>query len=148
MTYLSDLLVEKFGYKLNTGPKPNGRPAGGHSPGDFQATDGRLDVDALLAAMPPSGAGADEAQPRVLLALAQQGFHPGDIVEKVVAATMDMAARNRLGWDREIELRCVHSRFQAQPESPARRIRPFYRNHSLLAARRLPRSLGCGTGRW
>ena len=112
VTYLSDLLVEKFGYKLNTGPKPNGRAAGGHSPGDFQATDGRLDVDALLAAMPPSGAGADEAQPRVLLALAQQGFHPGDIVEKVVAATMDMAARNRLGWDREIELRCVHSRFR------------------------------------
>jgi RecA-family ATPase len=116
VTYLGDLLVEKFGYKLSTGPKPNGRagcpPAGGHSPGDFQATDGRLDVDALLAAMPPSGAGADEAQPRVLLALAQQGLHPDDIVEKVVDATMDMAARNGLGWDREIELRCVHSRFR------------------------------------
>jgi hypothetical protein len=88
------------------------RASNGHSSEDFRDPDGRLDVDALLTAMPPSGAGADEVQPRALLALLQTGMHPADVVDKVVDATMAMAERNGLGWDRGEELRCVHSRIR------------------------------------
>ena len=89
-------------------PKSNG-----HSPEDFKdfrTVDGRLDVDALLAAMPPTGVGVNDVQPRALLALLQQGIHPGDIVGKVVTATMAMAESHKLGWDQEEEVRCVHAR--------------------------------------
>jgi hypothetical protein len=92
-------------------PKSNG-----HSPEDFKdfrTVDGRLDVDALLAAMPPTGAGVNDVQPRALLALLQQGIHPGDIVDKVVTATMAVAESHKLGWHREEEVRCVHTRINS-----------------------------------
>ena len=68
---------------------------------DLRTVDGRLDVDALLAAMSPTGAGVNDVQPRALLALLQQGIHPGDIVGKVVNATMAMAESHETGWDRK-----------------------------------------------
>jgi hypothetical protein len=71
---------------------------------------GPLDVDACLEAMEPSGAGANDAQPRAILSLLQTGMHPADVVEKVVDATMQMAERNRLGWTRPAEVVAVTRR--------------------------------------
>jgi hypothetical protein len=82
----------------------------GHGAARAERSGGPLDVDACLEAMEPTGAGANDAQPRAILSLLQTGMHPADVVEKVVDATMQMAERNRLGWTRGAEVIAVTRR--------------------------------------
>ena len=73
-------------------------------------SDGRLDVEASLAAMQPSGASVNDIQPKVILSLLQRAIPPTEVIDTVVDATMDMATRNGLPWTREIEVKCVDRR--------------------------------------
>lgn len=94
-------------------PKTNGHDTG-FSTAAFKDPDGRLDVDALLAAMEPSGAGANNVEPPALLSLLQHGWHPTDAIERVVTGVMEVADRHGLGWDRDTEVREVTDRCISQ----------------------------------
>jgi Bifunctional DNA primase/polymerase, N-terminal len=113
----AEMLVEKFGFQVDHGNangadmfagSTNGR-ANGKTDAVYDS-DGRLDVEATLAAMQPSGASVNEIQPKVILSLLQRATPPTEVIDTVVDATMDMAKRNGLPWTREVEVKCVNAR--------------------------------------
>jgi Bifunctional DNA primase/polymerase, N-terminal len=106
INFLSDMLVEKFGFARKEDTTP---PTGNEDSSPFISGQ-KLDVDACLANMEPSGAGANDAQTSAILSLLQKAIHPDDIVAKVVDATMRMADRANLGWSREVEVKKATSR--------------------------------------
>jgi RecA-family ATPase len=79
----------------------------------FMAAGERLDVEACLDSMQPSGASVNATQPRVILSLLQKAMHPDDVIELVVNRTMDVADRAGLGWNRDIEVKCVTNRVKS-----------------------------------
>jgi hypothetical protein len=119
---VADMLVERFGFQVETATNGHaggadmfdgdtnggGRPNGGTSA--VYDSDGRLDVEASLAAMRPNGASVNDIQPKVILSLLQRAVSPTEVIDKVVDATMDMAKRNGLPWTREAEVEYVDSR--------------------------------------
>jgi len=116
---ITEMLQEQFGFVVVppkcAKPKVNGYDAGSDTAApDFRDAEGKLDVDACLAGMEPSGAGANAAQPRCLLALLQRGWHPDEAIKKVAAATMAIADANNLGWDHQVEIREVTKRCVSQ----------------------------------
>jgi RecA-family ATPase len=67
---------------------------------------GPLDIEAEFAAMAPGdegGHGVNATQVRVITSLIWRAEHPDDIVKRVVDATMAMAERKGLSWDRAEE---------------------------------------------
>jgi hypothetical protein len=113
----AEMLVEKFGFQVDHGNgadmfagSTNGGGRTNGKTGAVYDSDGRLDVEATLAAMQPSGASVNEIQPRVILSLLQKATPPTEVIDTVVDATMDMAKRNGLPWTREVELKCVNAR--------------------------------------
>jgi hypothetical protein len=73
--------------------------------GDGQARDGEpFDPDEALAAMQPNGADVEETQRCVILSWLQRGEHPQDILDRVVDATMAVADKAELGWNRDFEI--------------------------------------------
>jgi hypothetical protein len=121
VTLVAEMLVEKFGFQVDTNGPGNGGAdmfdgdtnGGGCTNGKTDAvydSDGRLDVEASLAAMTPSGASVNDIQPKVILSLLQRAVSPTEVIDTVVDATMDMATRNGLPWTREVEVRCVDRR--------------------------------------
>lgn len=63
--------------------------------------------------MQPNGASVNETQPSVILSLLQQAMHPDDVIDFVVNRTMEMAGRARLGWSRDVEVKCVTERVKS-----------------------------------
>ena len=78
-----------------------------------RTSEGRLDVEAALAAMKPTGASINDIQPRVILSLLQRAEHPSDVIEQVVNATMEVADAAGLGWTREEEIKAVVARVKS-----------------------------------
>src|SRR5262245_39920444 len=75
--------------------------------------EGPVDVDAELAAMKfgdTNGAGVNATQCRVIPSLIRKAWDPIDIANLVVHATMQMAERSGLTWDRVAEERQVNER--------------------------------------
>jgi RecA-family ATPase len=87
----------------------------GHDDNDqeWRTSEGRLDVEAALAAMQPTGTSVNDIQPRVILSLLQRAEHPSDVIEQVVNATMAMADAAGLGWTREEENKAVVARVKS-----------------------------------
>ena len=109
VSLIVEMLVERFGFQIDTSTDMED----GHTNGETGAvydSDGRLDVEASLAAMQPSGASVNDIQPKVTLALLQRAIPPAEVIDTVVNATMDMATRNGLPWTREVEVKCVDRR--------------------------------------
>jgi hypothetical protein len=109
---ITEMLQKQFGFVVVQGaiPKTNGHAGASAGFTIIQDADGKLDVDACLIAMEPSGAGVNDMQPRCLLALLQRGWHPDEAIKKVVAGTMIMAESNNLGWDHQVEIQAVTRR--------------------------------------
>jgi hypothetical protein len=118
---VAEMLVEKFGFQVDTNSRGNGGADmfGGNTSGGSRTngktdavydSDGRLDVEASLAAMAPNGASVNDIQPKVILSLLQRAVPPTEVIDTVVDATMDMATRNGLPWTREVEVKCVDRR--------------------------------------
>ena len=80
---------------------------------ELRTSEGRLDVEAALAAMKPTGASINDIQPRVILSLLQRAEHPSDVIEQVVNATMAVADAAGLGWTREEEIKAVVARVKS-----------------------------------
>ena len=78
-----------------------------------RTSEGRLDVEAALAAMKPTGASINDIQPRVILSLLQRAEHPSNVIEQVVNATMAVADAAGLGWTREEEIKAVVARVKS-----------------------------------
>src|SRR5262245_21944161 len=75
--------------------------------------DGPVDVEAELAAMKfgdTNGAGVNATHCRVIPSLIRKAGHPDDIANLVVDATIQMAERSGLTWDRTAEERQVNER--------------------------------------
>ena len=109
VSLIVEMLVERFGFQIDTGTDmEDGHTNGGT--GAVYDSDGRLDVEASLAAMQPSGASVNDIQPKVILSLLQRAIPPTEVIDTVVDATMDMATRNGLPWTREVEVKCVDRR--------------------------------------
>src|SRR5262245_42902452 len=75
--------------------------------------EGPVDVETELAAMKfgdTNGAGVNATHCRVIPSLIWKGCHPGDIANLVVDATMQIAERSGLRWDRTAEDRQVNER--------------------------------------
>jgi hypothetical protein len=91
------------------------------SPADFITSEkAPVNVQARLAAMQFEGPGETSVNAThcaVIPSLLRLGTHPDDVVEQVVDATMKMAERLNLNWDR-----------QREREQVARRIISAYRN--------------------
>ena len=80
---------------------------------ELRTSEGRLDVEAALAAMQPTGASINDIQPRVILSLLQRAEHPSNVIEQVVNATMAVADAAGLGWTREEEIKAVVARVKS-----------------------------------
>ena len=104
-------LCMDYGYEDVTDARPVDASGGDYSP--VGPTDGPLDVDTLLAELPPDGSVVQDVQRRAVLSLLQRGEHPDDIVTRIVDSTMAMAERTRLGWTREREVEEVHGRIRS-----------------------------------
>jgi RecA-family ATPase len=93
-------------------PRANGHDTEAGDPGpdtkDFRMIDGKFDVDAWFATMPPTGAAANEFQPKALTALLWEATHPEDCIQAVVDATMKAA--ESLDWNRDTEFKKVTAR--------------------------------------
>jgi RecA-family ATPase len=76
----------------------------------FRDGDGRLDIEAAMAAMEPNGPSVNDIQPRVVLSLLQKAGHPDDIVKWVAEETVKKANAAGVPWTREVELKCVLDR--------------------------------------
>ncbi len=79
-----------------------------------------LDVESTLANMPTTGAGVNDAQPRLARAMfIQQAAYPGDVESAITDATMAMAERERLAdrdgkpWTRATEEDIVRKRIRS-----------------------------------
>ena len=75
VSLIVEMLIERFGFQIDTSTDmEDGHTNGGT--GAVYDSDGRLDVEASLAAMQPSGASANDIQPKVTLALLQRQSRP------------------------------------------------------------------------
>jgi hypothetical protein len=120
VTLVAEMLVEKFGFQVDTNSHADGdmfegrtNGANGRTNGKTDAVyddGGRLDVEASLAAMQPNGASVNDIQPKVTLALLQRAIPPAEVIDRVVNHTMEMANRANLGWTREVEIECASRR--------------------------------------
>ena len=110
VSLIVEMLVERFGFQIDTGADTFDDSATNGETDAVYDSDGRLDVEASLAAMQPSGASVNDIQPKVILSLLQRAIPPTEVIDTVVDATMDMATRNGLPWTREVELKCVDRR--------------------------------------
>ena len=100
------LLTRKAGAAKGNGHDRN-------SEQELRTSEGRLDVEAALAAMKPTGASINDIQPRVILSLLQRAEHPSNVIEQVVNATMAVADAAGLGWTREEEIKAVVARVKS-----------------------------------
>jgi hypothetical protein len=78
--------------------------------------EGPVDVEAELAAMKfgdTNGAGVNATHCRIIPSLIWKAWHPDDILDLVVEATMRMMERSGLNWDRAAEERQVNERIAA-----------------------------------
>ena len=109
LEHITEMLVEQFGFQIDPGGHgTRGNGSDGDPP--FRGSDGRLDVDAALAAMQPTGVSANDIQPSVILSLLQKAIHPDDVIVQVVDSTMETANSAELGWTREKEAKDVLER--------------------------------------
>jgi AAA domain/Bifunctional DNA primase/polymerase, N-terminal len=113
LEHITEMLAEQFGFQIDPGGS-GAKGNGSNEDASFRDSDGRLDVEATLASMPPSGAGANSAQPRCILSLLQKAIHPDDVMAQVVDATMKMADTAKLGWSRDVEVACVLRRCKSE----------------------------------
>ena len=98
---LVDLLPEEGIFPRK--PTPNGG-AGAHT----TSSDEPVDVEAQFASI-HDGASANAAHCHIIPSLLRRGDHPSDVLERVVAATMEHAG-TALGWTREREVKEVRKR--------------------------------------
>jgi hypothetical protein len=119
-------LFDLYGNRPLLTRKQQAAGSNGHDKKDreFKTSEGRLDVKAALAAMEPNGASVNDIQPRVILSLLQKAEHPNDVIDMVVDATMQMAARNQLPWTREVEVAAVTKRVRSGLELLGREYDP------------------------
>ena len=73
----------------------------------------KVDVEALLTSLQPSGGAVNEVQSRVIPALIWRAMNPNDVVDYVVDATMAMAERHGLCWSRDVEVAEVRTRLNS-----------------------------------
>ena len=103
--------------------EPSHRPHGPRAGSEFIAASGDpVDVEAELIAMEyesRAGNGVNVTLCRVIPSLLQKGEHPGDVLERIVAAVTEMAERCGLKWSVTLETK-----------STVRRILSAY--HNLL----------------
>ena len=93
--YLGGVAREQIGYADGAGePRTNG--------GEWHESD--FDPDDALANMEPNGASVENVPRRVALSWMQKGVHPNEILERLVARTMEVADAAGLGWSREREV--------------------------------------------
>jgi RecA-family ATPase len=74
---------------------------------------GPVDVEARLAAMRyggTNGSSVNDTQKSVIPALLWRAIHPDEVIERVVDATMQMAQRDGLNWNRIEEIQAVAAR--------------------------------------
>ena len=101
-----------------------------------------LDVESTLANMPTTGAGVNDAQPRLARAMfIQQAAYPGDVESAITDATMAMAERERLAdrdgkpWTRATEEDIVRKRIRSVlSTTPGRALRRPSRRHPARLA--------------
>jgi hypothetical protein len=74
---------------------------------------GRVDAEAELAAMQPTGASVNTVQTRVIPSLLRRAIPPAEVLETVVTATMEMAEQHDLGWTRDAEIKYVTARINS-----------------------------------
>jgi len=103
---LSEMLAEKFGFQQTEAPGHggNGHDASGATV-ERKAVEVLAEIETIC-----DGATANAAQTRIIPSLLRKGEHPQDVLNYVVDATMEMAARHGLGWTREAEVKDVTSR--------------------------------------
>jgi len=77
---------------------------------ELRTSEGRLDGEAALAAMKPTGASVNDTVCRVIPSLLRRGEHPSDVLERVVSAVMEMAKRCRLKWSETVEVQATRKR--------------------------------------
>src|SRR5262249_45699168 len=77
---------------------------------ELRTSEGRLDGEAALAAMKPTGASVNDTVCRVIPSLLRRGEHPSDVLERVVSAVMEMAKRCRLKWSETVEIQATRKR--------------------------------------
>jgi RecA-family ATPase/Holliday junction resolvase RusA-like endonuclease len=111
VTHIAEMLVEKFGFQVDTG---NRARTNGHAPGSpFVAHAGSVDADAELATLGREGTcGADvnDTACRVIPSLLRKGEHPADVLNRMVDAAMGMAQRVGLEWTRAEEAKATRRR--------------------------------------
>jgi hypothetical protein len=89
LTHISDLLSEQFGFQIDTGTREGTNGGGGRDGAVFpRDDDGKLDVEAAMAAMTATGPSCNDIQPRIVLSMLQRGVHPDDVTDWVVDETM------------------------------------------------------------
>ena len=81
VSLIVEMLIERFGFQIDTSTDMGADMATRTAEtGAVYDSDGRLDVEASLAAMQPSGASVNDIQPKVMLCVAATGnpAHRGD----------------------------------------------------------------------
>jgi RecA-family ATPase len=104
LDHCADILIQQFGFVDITGQ------ARAANDGDVEHTEGLFDPFEMLAQMRPSGADANDKQPRIIMSLLQREYHPEDVLDIVVKGTLEVANAANLGWTREIETEAVTKR--------------------------------------
>jgi hypothetical protein len=111
MGYCADILIQQFGFIEITGQ--DGKINGHHNGVDRQNDDDRPAFDPfdVLEDMEPNGGDVNDKQPRAILSLLQRGYHPDEVLQMVVDATMakDVPA----GWTRKEEEDRVRKRINS-----------------------------------
>ena len=91
------MLAEEFGFQRAEAP-----PGGNGTTAEREAVEVAAEIETIA-----DGASANAVQVRIIPSLLRKGEHPQDVLEYVVDATMEMAARHGLAWTREAEVKAV-----------------------------------------
>ena len=97
LDYIAAMLAEEFGFQRAEAP-----PGGNGTTAEREAVEVAAEIETIA-----DGASANAVQVRIIPSLLRKGEHPQDVLEYVVDATMEMAARHGLAWTREAEVKAV-----------------------------------------